>query len=43
MRSVDVVHLDLDPNGLLLHFLGFGFSVFSFMVSTSWLVLFSFQ
>ena len=38
--AVDVVHLDLDPDGLLLHFLDLDFR---FLVhgSASWLVLFS--
>ena len=38
--AVDVVHLDLDPNGLLLHFLDLD-SRFLVHGSTSWLVLFS--
>ena len=38
--AVDVVHLDLDPDGLLLHFLDLG-SRFLVHGSASWLVLFS--
>ena len=38
--AVDVVHLDLDPNGLLLHFLDLD-SRFLVHGSASWLVLFS--
>lgn len=38
--ALDVVHLDLDPNGLLLHFLDLG-SRFLVHGSASWLVVFS--
>ena len=38
--TLNVVHLDLDPNGLLLHFLDLG-SRFLVHGSASWLVLFS--
>ncbi len=40
--AVDVVHLDLDPNGLLLHFLDLG-SRFLVHDSASWLVFFPFR